>query len=713
MSKAKSVNALSETEAKMEIADLSARIRAADDAYFNRDAPEISDGDYDALRRRLLDIEARFPALTSAESPSRSVGATPDSGFGKALHAEPMLSLDNAFSGDDVADFIGRIRRFLGLAEDVTVSLTAEPKIDGLSLSLTYDRGRLVRAATRGNGQEGEDVTANARTLADIPDALRGNSWPNRIDIRGEVFMSKREFAALNAREAAVGNKLYANPRNAAAGSLRQKDPEITRTRALNFFAYAWANAARDFADTQSSAIAAFENWGFVTNPMFTRHETLETLLAAYEQIAGERAALDYDIDGVVYKVDRLDWQGRLGMVSRAPRWAIAHKFPAEQAVTEIEAIDIQVGRTGSLTPVARLKPVTVGGVVVSNATLHNEDEILRLDARVGDRVTIQRAGDVIPQIVTVVDTDRAGRSPPFDFPEACPECGSAAVREKNDKGELDVRRRCTGGLVCPAQRIERLKHFVSRKALDIEGLGSKQIELFVEKDILRGPQDIFRLEERIAASGAPRLAEWPGFGAVSADNLLAAINARRSISFSRFLNGLGIRHVGQITSSTFARAYGDWPSFWAAVEAARDGALFGAADSGLTEIDGIGQTAAEALVAFAREPHNLEMLEALLADVTIEPEDVASEDTPVSGKTVVFTGTLEQMTRDEAKARASALGAKVSGSVSAKTDYLVAGAKAGSKRAKAEALGVTVLSEEDWLTLIAGGTPEAPDGEP
>ncbi|MEM7765972.1 MAG: NAD-dependent DNA ligase LigA [Pseudomonadota bacterium] len=703
MSETKPVSALTRSEAKTELARLSAVIAEADAAYHMRDDPELTDADYDQLRARLNAIETRFPALVAPDSPSQTVGAAPASGFGKALHAEPMLSLDNAFSEDDVAEFIARIRRFLGLDESEPVALTAEPKIDGLSLSLTYQDGELVRAATRGNGREGEDVTANARTVADIPHRLSGKGWPPRIDIRGEVFMSKPEFAALNAREEAAGNKLYANPRNAAAGSLRQKDAEITRTRALNFFAYAWADAAEPFADTQHGAVEAFAQWGFVTNPLFTRHEAVGSLIAAYEEIASQRAVLDYDIDGVVYKVDRLDWQARLGLVSRAPRWAIAHKFPAEQATTRVDAIDIQVGRTGTLTPVARLAPVTVGGVVVSNATLHNEDEIARLDVRVGDQVTVQRAGDVIPQIVAVIDADRTGRLPPFAFPETCPECGSTAVREHNDKGEIDVRRRCTGGLVCPAQRIERLKHFVSRRALDIEGFGAKQVELFIEKDVLHGPQDVFRLESNIEAAGEPPLADWMGFGEVSAAKLFDAIDARRSVPFARFLNGLGIRHVGEITSAAFARAYQDWASFWAAVEEARDGALFGAGESSLTEIDGIGNTAAEALVAFAREPHNLEMLSALLQEVTIIPAEAPAGDSPVSGKTVVFTGTLEQMTRDEAKARAAGLGAKVSGSVSGKTDYLVAGAKAGSKRTKAEGLGVTVLSETEWLDLIGG----------
>lgn len=703
MPKAKPVSALTETEAFEEHATLAADIFEADAAYHDRDDPTLSDADYDRMRQRLTAIEARFPGLATPSSPSQKVGATPTSGFSKAIHAVPMLSLDNAFNGDDVADFLGRVRRFLGLDEAEQVVATAEPKIDGLSLSLTYEGGALVRAATRGNGLEGEDVTANARTLDDIPETLSGSGWPGRIDIRGEVYMSKTNFAALNAREAKAGNKPYANPRNAAAGSLRQKDPEITRSRSLNFLAYAWADASTAFAETQYDAVAAFIDWGLQTNPEFTRHDTLDGLLAAYAAIEAKRAKLDYDIDGVVIKVDRLDWQARLGTVSRAPRWAIAHKFPAEQATTTIEAIDVQVGRTGSLTPVARLTPVTVGGVVVSNATLHNEDEIARLDVRVGDTVTVQRAGDVIPQVLDVVDRDRPGRPVPFSMPETCPECGSPAVRTMKDDGSEDVRRRCTGELLCPAQKAARFRHFVSRKGLDIEGLGEKQIELFLSKGVLEGFQDIFRLPERIRTLGLPPLSDWDGFGETSATNLLAAIDARRNVPFARFLNALGIRHVGEITSAAFARAYGDWPPFWNAVEEARDSVLFGSGDSSLTEIDGIGQTAADALVAFARKPHNLAMLTALLAEVVIEPSQAVLGDSPVAGKTVVFTGTLETMTRDEAKARAAGLGAKVSGSVSKKTDYLVAGANAGSKRTKAEGLGVSVLTEEEWLKLIGG----------
>lgn len=694
--------AMSEAEARAELAELAEAIAAADAAYYQDDAPHMSDADYDGLRARNRVLEAAFPHLKREDSPSEQVGAAPSGSFSKAVHAEPMLSLDNAFSDEDVVDFLGRVRRFLGLDAEASVAVTAEPKIDGLSLSLTYQAGHLTRAATRGNGQEGEDVTANAHTISDIPQTLpEGEPWPAFIEIRGEVFMSKAEFAALNDREAAAGNKLYANPRNAAAGSLRQKDPEITRSRSLNFFAYGWAAASESFADTQFKAVAALGRWGFSINPAFTRHDTLGGLISAYREIEARRADLSYDIDGVVYKVDRLDWQARLGVQSRAPRWAIAHKFPADKATTTLERIDIQVGRTGTLTPVARLTPVTVGGVVVSNATLHNEDEIARLDVRVGDKVEIQRAGDVIPQVLGVLDADREGRGPPFEFPTRCPVCDSDAVREVDDKGVADVRRRCTGGLICAAQRLERLKHFVSRKGFDIEGLGAKQIELFLSQGVLAGPQDIFRLKAAITAAGLPPLEDWDGFGETSATNLFAAIDTRRRVPFARFLNALGIRHVGEVSSRAYARHFTDWAPFWATVEKAAAEGTESEAWEALTGIDGLGAAAAGALVDFAREEHNRDMLSALLAEVEVLPEEAAASDSPVSGKTVVFTGTLEQMTRDEAKARASALGAKVSGSVSSKTDILVAGPGAGSKLKKAQDLGIQTLTEEEWLALI------------
>ena len=697
MSKPVPVEALSEADARRELARLATEIRLADAAYYKEDDPHLSDAEYDALRERNSAIESRFPHLKRKDSPSDRVGHEISEAFSKVTHGVPMLSLDNAFSDEDVAEFVARIRRFLGLDEGESPVITAEPKIDGLSLNLTYEAGALVRAATRGNGQVGEDVTVNARTIEDIPEKLGGKDWPDRIEIRGEVYMTGEAFKALNQAQEAAGKKVFANPRNAAAGSLRQLDVSITRSRPLRFFAYAWGEVSEPFAATQTEAVETIAKWGFVTNDLFRPHETVDGLLEAYRDLAERRAMLGYDIDGVVYKVDRLDWQERLGFVSRFPRWAIAHKFPAERAVTRLEAIEIQVGRTGTLTPVARLKPVTVGGVVVSNATLHNEDEIARLDVRPGDMVEIQRAGDVIPQVLGVVDPDET-RAPPFEMPDKCPICGSAAVREIDDKGEEDVRRRCTGGLTCPAQAVERLKHFVSRKALDIDGLGAKQVELFHTNGVVKGPQDIFRLADRIEAAGMPPLSEWEGFGETSASNLFEAVDARRTPPFQRFLNGLGIRHVGETTSGLFARSFLKWETFWDTVKKAAEGDETAEAD--LLSIDGVGQTAVKSLKDFAAEPHNQEMLAALLEEVDVEDAEAAASDSPVAGKTIVFTGTLEKMTRDEAKSRATALGAKVSGSVSKKTDILVAGPGAGSKLKKAEELGIQVMSEDDWLAL-------------
>jgi len=698
MSGVKAASALTEAEAAAELARLAREIAEADAAYYQNDAPVLTDAEYDALRLRNAEIEARFVHLKREDSPSVRVGAQAAGGLAKVRHALPMLSLENAFTDEDVAEFAGRIRRFLALPEGAVLAFTAEPKIDGLSLSLTYEKGVLLRAATRGDGQTGEDVTANARTLDDIPDRLAGSDWPASIEIRGEIYMAKEDFAFLNAREGAAGRKTFSNPRNAAAGSLRQLDVEITRSRPLRFFAYAWGAVSEPFADTQSAAVARFAEWGFITNPLMIRIETVEDILACYRSIEARRAALPYDIDGVVYKVDRLDWQQRLGFVSRAPRWAIAHKFPAEKATTTLLGIDVQVGRTGSLTPVARLEPVTVGGVVVSNATLHNEDEIARLGVKPGDTVEVQRAGDVIPQVLRVV---KVGQGPAWAMPDVCPACGSAAVREIDEAGVADVRRRCSGGLICPAQAVERLKHFVSRKALDIDGLGARQIELFFEKGVLRAPQDIFRLREAIEAAGLPRLEQWEGFGAASARKLYGAIDARRRVGFARFLNGLGIRHVGQTISGQFARAFLSWQAFWDAVRRAAQAGPGSEAYQDLMGIDGIGEAAVSALIQFESEPHNREMLDALLGQITIEDEVPAASDSPVAGKTVVFTGTLERMTRDEAKARASGLGAKVAGSVSAKTDILVAGPGAGSKRTQAESLGVRILTEAEWLDLI------------
>ncbi|MEM1146302.1 MAG: NAD-dependent DNA ligase LigA [Pseudomonadota bacterium] len=694
------VDSLSEDQARKELARLVTEIKLADASYYGEDAPHLTDAEYDRLRRRNLAIEAKFPHLTRSDSPSHSVSGVVSDGFGKIEHGLPMLSLDNAFTDQDVHDFADRVRRFLGLFTETALAMTAEPKIDGLSLSVTYENGRLNRAATRGDGRVGEDVTANARTLESIPDRLAGSGWPTRIEVRGEVYMATDDFIQLNQSEAAADRKTYMNPRNAAAGGLRQKDPKITAQRPLKFFAYAWGAVSDPFADTQSDAVQKLAEWGFQTNPLFASHTSVEGLLGAYHDMVERRAALGYDIDGVVYKVDRLDWQARLGQVSRFPRWAIAHKFPAEKAVTKLEAIDIQVGRTGSLTPVARLSPVTVGGVVVSNATLHNEDEIARLDVRVGDDVEIQRAGDVIPQILRVIDPDRSDRGPAFSMPEVCPECGSQAVRELDEKGKEDVRRRCTGGLTCPAQIVERLKHFVSRKALDIDGLGAKQIELFYDAGIITAPQHIFQLPDRIAAAGREPLSTWEGFGDVSARKLLAAIEDRRSVPFARFLNGLGIRHVGQTTADLFARTFVSWQAFWQAVETARD-EPDGEAEQSLKAIDGIGGAAVGSLKTFVSEAHNQTMMTALLAEVQVLDGEAPASESPVAGKTVVFTGTLEAMTRDEAKARATALGAKVSGSVSARTDILVAGPGAGSKLKKAQDLDVSVMTEAEWIALI------------
>lgn len=695
------VDALTEDQARRELARLVTEIRLADASYYREDNPHLTDAEYDALRQRNQAIESRFPHLKRSDSPSESIGAGVTEGFGKIEHGIPMLSLDNAFSDEDVQEFADRVRRFLGLASEVELVLTAEPKIDGLSLSLTYENGRLVHGATRGDGRVGEDVTANARTLRDVPDQLAGSGWPARIEVRGEVYMADDDFKTLNAQEEAAGRKTYMNPRNAAAGGLRQKDPTVTAKRPLKFYAYAWGELSEPFAETQSEAVAKLAHWGFRTNDLFHAHVDTQGLLSAYREMSEKRATLGYDIDGVVYKVDRLDWQTRLGQVSRFPRWAIAHKFPAEKAITTIEAIDIQVGRTGSLTPVARLAPVTVGGVVVSNATLHNEDEIARLDVRIGDQVEIQRAGDVIPQVLRVIHPDAEGRSAPFQMPHQCPECGSAALRDLDDKGKEDVRRRCTGGLICPAQVKERLKHFVSRKALDIDGLGAKQIELFYDRGIITAPHHIFKLPQRIAEAGHDRLETWEGFGEVSATKLLAAIDDVRKAPFSRLLNGLGIRHVGQTTSDLYARNFVEWTLFWSTVLAARD-APGGEAEQALISIDGIGGAAVGALTAFASEPHNLEMMTDLLNEIDVQDGEAPASESPVAGKTVVFTGSLEAMTRDEAKARATSLGAKVSGSVSGRTDILVAGPGAGSKLKKAQELGLVIMTEAEWIELVS-----------
>lgn len=693
----KPVEKLSAAEAKAELARLADAIAHHDRLYYQNDAPEITDAEYDALRQRNLAIEARFPDLMRADSPSLRVGAAPADKFGKVVHTKPMLSLDNAFADEDVTDFVERVRRFLNLGEG-DVIVTAEPKIDGLSASLRYENGLFVLGATRGDGQEGENVTANLRTVKDVPLRFTGKDVPDVFEVRGEVYMSHAEFLALNKRQQAEGKQLYANPRNAAAGSLRQLDPAITASRNLRFFAWGWGEASALPADTQLGVMQAMARWGVRVNDRIVLCKTVEEILAYYRGIEAERANLGYDIDGVVYKVDRLDLQDRLGFVSRSPRWATAHKFPAEQAETVLEDIEIQVGRTGALTPVARLKPITVGGVVVQNATLHNEDEIERKDVRVGDTVIVQRAGDVIPQIVRVVIEKRPKDARPYHFPTKCPVCGSHAVRELNEKtGKADVARRCTGTLVCPAQAVERLKHFASRDAFDIEGLGDKNIEAFFNEGLIKEPADIFTLARR-NGKDFPRLAEREGWGETSEAKLLAAIDARRKIALARFINALGIRHVGETTARLLARSYGTYEAFFSAMTAAGENSE---ALSELDNISGIGDVVAEAIVDFFAEPHNIAALKRLVHELDIQPAEQVASSSPVAGKTVVFTGTLETMTRNEAKVRAEQLGAKVAGSVSKKTDIVVAGPGAGSKLKDAQAFGVQVMSEADWLKLV------------
>jgi DNA ligase (NAD+) len=689
---------LTEAEAGSELERLAGEIAHHDERYHGKDAPEISDAEYDALRRRNEAIEQRFPALVREDSPSRRVGARVASGFRTVRHSVPMLSLGNAFVDEDVVDFLDRIRRFLGLKDEDAIAIVAEPKIDGLAVSIRYENGRYVRAATRGDGSEGEDITANVATIAGLPETLKGSNVPEVIEVRGEVYLARDNFFALNETREAAGEPRFANPRNAAAGSLRQLDVTVTAARPLKIFLYAWGEASALPAETHSGVLRAYESWGLPVNPQIALCHGAEEMLARYRAIGEARAGLPYDIDGVVYKVDRLDWQQRLGFVSRAPRWAIAHKFPAEKAQTVLKAIRIQVGRTGALTPVAMLEPVTVGGVVVQNATLHNQEEIERKDIRVGDTVVIQRAGDVIPQVVEVVLARRPADSTPYVFPETCPECGSMAVREINPKtGKTDAARRCTGGLICPAQAVERLRHFVSRIAFDIEGLGDKQICFFWDQELIRNPVDIFDLEK----NAGDRLAEFDGWGKVSARNLFEAIETRRTIGLDRFINALGIRHVGETTARLLARRYGSLASFRRLRDAqVGEGELW----EELVNIDGIGATVAEAIVEFFQEPHNQEIVAGLAERLVVEDMEQAAGDSPVSGKTVVFTGTLEAMTRQEAKARAESLGAKVAGSISAKTDILVAGPGAGSKLKKAQELGVTMMTEEEWLALIGAG---------
>jgi len=771
-----SVENLTPEAASAELERLAAEMARHDALYYAEAAPEISDADYDALKQRNAALEARFPDLVREDSPSQKVGAAVSTQFGEVRHGVPMLSLDNAFDEGEVRDFVARVARFLNLPADEPIAFVAEPKIDGLSANLLYVEGALMVGATRGDGKTGEDVTANLRTIADVKEALTPSPeapWPARIEVRGEVYAPNDAFAAYNAAAEAEGRRTYANPRNFAAGSLRQKNPKITAGRPLNFFAYAWGEQSSDFAETQWGALQALKSWGFPVNSRSERVIGAEGLIGVYRALERDRATLGYDIDGVVYKVDRLDWQKRLGFVARSPRWAIAHKFPAQQATTILEGIDIQVGRTGSLTPVARLHPVTVGGVVVRNATLHNEDEIARKDVRIGDTVILQRAGDVIPQILGVVEDLRPAEAVPYIFPDHCPVCGSEAVREGDE-----VKRRCTGGLICDAQIIERLKHFVSRRAFDIEGLGEKQLIAFHELGWIKEPADIFRLardDQKLT-----RLRNEDGYGETSVRNLVAGIDARRTISLDRLLFGLGIREIGEQTALVLSRAFGSWQALkTAALEAAAGqpsdawtqlaathaisprvlGLMAEAtpaaedpwpaapmdqkialafpgmaaparrslaelstdwsdlvrwADVARTQgpslvldqiaaVSGVGPVAARALAQFFHEPHNLEVVDALTAELSLI-EDVAAPttDTPVAGKTVVFTGSLERFTRDEAKARAESLGAKVSGSVSKKTDYVVAGPGAGSKLKDAEKHGVTVLTEDEWLDLIA-----------
>lgn len=749
MSAETDISELTSQEARSELARLAALLERANIAYHGKDAPEISDADYDRLKQRNARIEQRFPELKRADSPTEQVGSRAAEGFGKVAHSVAMLSLGNAFEDQDVFDFADRIRKYLGSAGG-EITYTAEPKIDGLSLSLRYERGRLVQAATRGDGAVGENVTENARTIADIPQQLSGA--PEIMEVRGEVYMSHADFADLNARQEAAGEKMFANPRNAAAGSLRQLDAGITRSRPLRFFAYAWGELSQALGDTQMQAIQRLKEFGFETNTLTRVCATPEALIAHYREIEAQRATLGYDIDGVVYKVDQLDLQARLGFRATTPRWAIAHKFPAELAWTRLEGIDIQVGRTGALSPVARLAPVTVGGVVVSNATLHNEDYIRGFDSkgarirgagkdfRIGDWVQVYRAGDVIPKLADVDLSKRPPEAPVYDFPVLCPQCGSEAVRE-----EGDAVRRCTGGLICPAQAVEKLKHFVSRKAFDIDGLGARQIEMFYEDPTLpiRAPADIFTLEARDSATVA-RLKNRHGWGAQSAENLFAAIRQKRKIGLAKLIFALGIRHVGEVGARDLALHYRDWGLLAAAVDLARPAALAQrradqaeegerqraaaegrrariaetragaiaqcdvpaaaeAAWADLVGIDGIGATLGQSLSDAFANPEERAAIEALLAELTVQSPAAPASQSPVAGKTVVFTGSLQKMTRAEAKARAEALGARVSGSVSAKTDLLVAGPGAGSKAAKAADLGVTILEEDAWIELIEG----------
>lgn len=698
-----SVEALTSAQAAEELKALASEMAGHDVAYYQNDDPDISDANYDALRLRNQAIEERFPDLKRADSPSDKVGVTPESGLGKIQHSVPMLSLGNAFNVQDLEDFDTRIRRFLSLDEAETISYTSEPKIDGLSASLRYEKGVFVKGATRGDGQVGEDITENLKTLKDIPLTLPAGV-PDIVEIRGEVYMAHEDFEILNRQQTEKGRKPFANPRNAAAGSLRQLDARITADRPLMFFAYTWGEMSDMPSDTQSGMITCFDKWGFTVNPDFKVFKDVAALNNHWRDIEERRSLLGYDIDGMVYKIDRLDWQSRLGFVSRAPRWAIAHKFPAEKAITKLLDIDIQVGRTGALTPVAKLKKVTVGGVEVSNATLHNAHEIKRLDVRLNDFVVVQRAGDVIPQIVEVLIEKREGEPQEYQFPDNCPACGAQAFHEIRADGEQDAVKRCSGGLSCPAQAKERLKHFVSRSALDIDGLGDKQIDEFWAYDLLRTPVDIFNLHQK--ADEAPDI--WlytsgknKGQLKDSLTKLFMAIEKAKKPDLDRFLFALGIRHVGETTARLLARRYKTLEGFRDAILSMCEG--HEASKEELASIDGVGNTMVESLLTFFAEPHNLDIINGLI-NVGVAPVSLpeAESNTPISGKIVVFTGTLTRMTRAEAKARAEMMGAKVSGSVSEKTDILVAGESAGSKLKKAEELGIEILTEDEWLDIAA-----------
>jgi len=702
------VAGLTKAQARVEWKRLALEIESHDRLYYQEDAPKVSDAEYDALRRRLNAIEARFPEFVSSQSPSQKVGVAPSGKFSKVRHAIPMLSLDNAFAEEDVVDFAGRIRRFLKLSEEEGIDFSAEPKIDGLSMSLRYEGGELITAATRGDGTEGEDVTANIRTLSDVPKQLKGRHVPEVCEVRGEVYMTKQAFLALNERQKAEGGTIFANPRNSAAGSLRQKDPSITASRPLGFFAYAWGEISDMPARTQSGMIGWFERCGFKTNPLTRTCRSVDELIAFHRKIEEQRAGLDYDIDGVVYKVDRIDWQERLGFVSRTPRWAIAHKFPAERALTVLRDIEIQVGRTGSFTPVGKLEPVGVGGVIVQNVTLHNEDYIKGIggdgetlregrDIRIGDTVIVQRAGDVIPQVVDVVIDKRPPSAKPFHFPKKCPcPLHTDVVREETATGEEGARARCTGEFACPYQKVEHLKLFASRRAFDIEGLGEKQIAYFFEQGWVKEPADIFTLPGRNAKL---KLEAIEGYGETSVRNLFTAIEERRKVSLERFIFALGMRHVGETTALALARGYGSWAAFHEACLAVARGDEEAIVE--MDALDQIGDTVIESIRAYFGESHNRGIVERLTREVTILDAEKPKANSRIAGKTIVFTGSLEKMTRDEAKAMAERLGAKAAGSVSKKTDYVVAGPGAGSKLNDAKKHGVTVLTEDEWLKMV------------